>query len=249
VYVSGLFWGTASFDAASITATTAEATFLAKYDYNGTLIWLKKFGGAFNNQITTDTFGNCFLASMFYSNNGSFQLGQASIVGIGNPEFYIAKIDPSGNVSGSIFTNAQDLFYYNFMTDIVVDNNGGCYTNGYFMGNSIFDSINLINYDDGSNNILYTKSHFNSPVTGGLEDQMGNQLIEIYPNPSNGIVNIDMQEDNYTVKVFDQTGKCILAQNSFMPHLEINMSSFSTGVYFVKITGNLKEYFGKIIKE
>jgi hypothetical protein len=78
---------------------------------------------------------------------------------------------------------------------------------------------------------------------------MGNQLIEIYPNPSNGIVNIDMQEDNYTVKVFDQTGKCILAQNSFMPHLEINMSSFSTGVYFVKITGNLKEYFGKIIKE
>ncbi|NOQ28469.1 MAG: T9SS type A sorting domain-containing protein, partial [Bacteroidales bacterium] len=77
-------------------------------------------------------------------------------------------------------------------------------------------------------------------------------VIKLYPNPTSGTINIDLTENNEQIEIsiFDVTGKILL-------HKEINSneSSFAveisgeSGVYFIKLSSNLKSKTYKIIKE
>jgi len=78
-----------------------------------------------------------------------------------------------------------------------------------------------------------------------------NPMIKIYPNPSDGVIFVDFAvEGEKTVCVFNQLGTMIYnidIQND-NSRLQSFLSGLKSGVYFVTITSNEKNYSTKIIK-
>lgn len=64
--------------------------------------------------------------------------------------------------------------------------------------------------------------------------------IILYPNPTNSVINIDLEDysGSITVKVYDFTGKLLQASNEYT----ISLKSYAKGIYFLKVAyGNLIE--------
>ena len=67
------------------------------------------------------------------------------------------------------------------------------------------------------------------------------QKIKIYPNPSTGLVNIQLQEDNGEVEliVMDTKGSNIITQNiDHVQTYQLNLSDFAEGVYYLMISND-----------
>jgi hypothetical protein len=74
----------------------------------------------------------------------------------------------------------------------------------------------------------------NSISQGGLQ-------YNIFPNPTSGILNIDLEninERNSKIQITNVMGQIIISENINSKHLSFNMQNFSAGIYFVKIIEN-----------
>lgn len=78
------------------------------------------------------------------------------------------------------------------------------------------------------------------------------ELIKVYPNPSNGILNLRV--NNYsgelTIEMFDLNGRKVLSnvEGNFSVEKALNISSLQSGVYLIKLTGKDLSYTQKVIK-
>ncbi len=71
----------------------------------------------------------------------------------------------------------------------------------------------------------------------------------IYPNPANSFIDIETEFKNYSISVFDNMGKLILKEETNQNEIRIDISSFSTGIYFIQLQSNHKLVSKKFIKE
>jgi hypothetical protein len=59
----------------------------------------------------------------------------------------------------------------------------------------------------------------------------------LYPNPANDVVNIVSSNDIKTIEVINYVGQTIYKNNSVnLKITKLDVASFNSGVYFVKIT-------------
>jgi hypothetical protein len=81
--------------------------------------------------------------------------------------------------------------------------------------------------------------------------EVNQEHFRIYPNPSDGNVNIEFPELECRIKeisVLDVTGKVILLKNNTMEGIySFDLSKQPSGVYFVRIREEGKVYFRKVI--
>jgi len=82
----------------------------------------------------------------------------------------------------------------------------------------------------------------------GLND-LSDAGISIYPNPTDGVVNIDFSEiiDMWKVTITDISGKQMLEITELFKQNRIDLTQYSKGVYFIKIKTNHKVYVEKIV--
>ncbi|WP_309642659.1 T9SS-dependent M36 family metallopeptidase [Flavobacterium sp.] len=77
-------------------------------------------------------------------------------------------------------------------------------------------------------------------------------MIRVYPNPSNSIVNVRVNKfvGKLAIQLIDINGRVILNQvdDNFNIEKAINISNLQSGIYIVKITGNDLNYSQKLIK-
>jgi hypothetical protein len=89
--------------------------------------------------------------------------------------------------------------------------------------------------------------------TLGVDDFTSLNTISIAPNPSNGIFNItkNIQTSISKVTVFDINGKVLKVIDSelSLDSIQMNLSDFSKGVYFVEISNDFDKVVRKIIIE
>jgi hypothetical protein len=70
----------------------------------------------------------------------------------------------------------------------------------------------------------------------GINDLSNNGLM-IYPNPANDLVNISATNDIKTIEILNYIGQTIYTNNNVnMKKVQLNVSTYKAGVYFVKIT-------------
>ncbi|PJB14206.1 MAG: hypothetical protein CO118_09800, partial [Flavobacteriales bacterium CG_4_9_14_3_um_filter_32_8] len=85
----------------------------------------------------------------------------------------------------------------------------------------------------------------------GIEQQLGEENnFTIFPNPSNGIFSIQNRTDSnnpQTIEIFNVVGEKIYSTTNNKSTNEINISTFSKGVYFVKLTDGEKVRTEKIV--
>jgi len=96
----------------------------------------------------------------------------------------------------------------------------------------------------GSPNVNFTtECTDNIPV-----DSKENRTIEIYPNPSDYIITIEMENlINATIEIYNVSGKLVLSKELNSKVEKINISDFSKGIYIVKVMQNRSLNVKKVI--
>jgi photosystem II stability/assembly factor-like uncharacterized protein len=96
------------------------------------------------------------------------------------------------------------------------------------------------NYDAGTaiNSILY----FHDPTAGVTLNSVNGNDVNVYPNPSNGLVHFSVNGPNksdISIKVFDMVGKVVFNENMNVNDLNstsFDFTNYAKGMYMVQIT-------------
>ena len=83
-----------------------------------------------------------------------------------------------------------------------------------------------------------------------LADTEENTLnnISIYPNPNNGLFNINLPEENCEIVIFNNLGQTVFCQQA-KGMTQFNLESLSNGVYFVKVKSDKTINTMKFVKD
>jgi hypothetical protein len=78
--------------------------------------------------------------------------------------------------------------------------------------------------------------------------------LAVYPNPSNGIISIDLPEEadgRFDLRIIDNTGRLVYSENMIESnHMKlIDLESLTSGIYMVRIIGYNQLFTSKFIKE
>lgn len=140
-YVTGVFRGEASFDGVTLTSNGTNDTFVAKYDPDGSLVWVKQAGGTFEYMagpaISVDNSGNCYVTSKFADD---YTFDGVTLTSQGGNDIFVAKYNSNGSLvwvkqAGGL---SNDAGY-----GISVDGYGNSYVTGTFQEDASFDGITL----------------------------------------------------------------------------------------------------------
>ncbi len=170
----------------------------------------------------------------------------------------LVTVDLQNNgLSGSL-----DLSNYSALTTIKVNGNS---LTGLNVKNGNNANVPTANFDARNNNLTnivvdnvsYANSNwtnidsgvtFTTDATLGLDDNLLATKINIFPNPTNGVLNISVPSgyavDN--ISVFDVTGKRVKYTNAFVKSLDL--SNLSKGFYILKIKTNKGLLSKKVLK-
>jgi hypothetical protein len=77
--------------------------------------------------------------------------------------------------------------------------------------------------------------------TVGLDVANIQESVDVYPNPSNGLVTIDLKgalAQNATIEVYNSLGQNVINQTYTQASgkFEINLTDYAKGVYSIKLT-------------
>jgi gliding motility-associated-like protein len=141
-YAAGIFSNTATFQSARLVSQGGRDTFLAKFNPQGQLLWLRQLGGAGEEQVATlaiDALGNVILLGQFSSGQtplaplsmtiGPFTLQAATPKG----ELFFAKYDAQGTALWARQSTSPDGLYG---LDMALNSGGDIYLSAMLAGPS-----------------------------------------------------------------------------------------------------------------
>jgi len=251
VYVSGDFRGTIDLDTdsgiISLTSNGETDIFIQKFDFSGNFLWVRQMGGVgyeSGNSITIDTENNVYITGYFSDivdfNPGA---GTANLIAVGSNDIFIQKLDSEGNF---IWVGQMGGDSMNRGQSITTDPSGNVYATGYFFGTVDFDpgSETVDISSVGKEDIFVQKF---KPVLVGINENSLFDKVIIYPNPTQGIVNINFgQLKDVSITITNIDGKVIHQKsqlNAGNYSFEIHVSK---GLYFIEIISNEKRRVFKL---
>ena len=83
-----------------------------------------------------------------------------------------------------------------------------------------------------------------NPPTGLLNNK--ENKLNVFPNPSNGLLNISSNHEITSLTIYDVLGKKVFSQNTNNLNLRLNIEHFINGVYFLKL--NFKDATSTTLK-
>jgi hypothetical protein len=108
-------------------------------------------------------------------------------------------------------------------------------------------SLNYYWVEIGDGNGCITKSYFNNPNFVANIPNVEQSNVEIFPNPTEGILNIKTDLDSYDFEIINLDGQKVMSGSGdhslILPLIEI-----PTGIYFMSIKSKGYQYNQKIIK-
>ena len=82
---------------------------------------------------------------------------------------------------------------------------------------------------------------FTACLLTDVTPKVADNSISVYPNPSSGrfevAINTPDNDNEFEIKIFDSVGKLVSKLKTRKKSNEIDLSTFSEGVYFVMISG------------
>jgi len=259
IFTAGIFSGTVDFDPTPTVRnlsgpTYGDDNFISKLDGSGNYVWVKQLEGNIRDvaSLALDAAGNVYSTGRFFSQYSASVFSQTDFdpgVGIFNlsvnhrfgDDTYILKLDASGS-----FVWVKQIGGVPSLTagpdtigkSIVVDGSGNIYTIGTF-GSSInelgdFDpnaGVALLTPTGGSTDMFVHKM---SQTTLGLSKNSNDSNISVYPNPSSGIFNIEINENLIGSKaiIYNLLGQKI---KDFKLNSTTTNQNLNKGIYLLEI--------------
>jgi hypothetical protein len=117
-------------------------------------------------------------------------------------------------------------------------------------------NVKVLDLDLRNDNRVYAATYgrgiFSGTFTATLseKDTVLNKGVKVYPNPSNGLLNIAIE--NYvgevTINVLDMNGRSVFSKTGdYLTSNTMNLSGFQKGIYVLNIIGDNLSYSEKII--
>ncbi|MEZ5047624.1 MAG: T9SS type A sorting domain-containing protein [Chitinophagaceae bacterium] len=86
-----------------------------------------------------------------------------------------------------------------------------------------------------------------------VESIYADNILNLYPNPTNTHLNIDFKKpihsDNVFVEIYTLNGQIVKRASLNSSKMQINVNDLGAGMYFIKIKGDSETYISKFIKE
>jgi Secretion system C-terminal sorting domain/Ig-like domain CHU_C associated/Purple acid Phosphatase, N-terminal domain len=139
---------------------------------------------------------------------------------------------------------------------------GGTYSGAGVTGTTFDPTVSGL----GSQTITYTFTDVNGctntstdvffvDICTGIENPFSDASLMVFPNPTEGVFNLSIGNadfSNLTIQVVTMEGKVIFNENETEVHGQflktIDLSSYSLGVYFLKVTADGHTYQAKVVK-
>lgn len=140
IYIAGIFDSVALFDNILLTSNGKKDAFIAKYNPNGDILWVRKAGGLDEDKafaIAVDDLGGVYFSGAF---KAFAAFGNKVIVSKGNDDIFITKFDTEGNF---VWANRAGGNQEDMALGIAVDAENGCYITGSFMNTADFGTRTL----------------------------------------------------------------------------------------------------------
>ena len=184
VFVAGSFSSdTVTFDTVTIAIPNNKSSaFLAKYNFNGQLAWVRTYGKELFNEATgvaTDNSGNVYITGDFEDLTISF--GTYSLINNGQVDAFLVKLNTNGTVLWA--KNGGNLLY-DYGKSVTTDASGNVYMTGEFNSDEItFGAYTLQNYAQASStNDIFVAKFASDGTTqwaksfGGSSDEYVNSI-------------------------------------------------------------------------
>jgi hypothetical protein len=202
IYVTGFFSGTMTVDGVTVTSAGLFDIFLAKYNSDGTLVWLKRAGGTgadIAHGITVDSAGNIAIVGEF-QNTANFDGN--SIVALGLGDAFIAKYDSDGN-NVWVHRGGGTIGYQTDRANaIAADGSNSFYVTGEFTGTATFDNLSVTSTGPNASDVFLANYNSNGVIQwlhhgGGVHadigysvgvDQGGNSYVSGFADSGLGVV-------------------------------------------------------------
>ena len=224
-------------------------------------IWITTNVGKLYHSSDGGQFWNISLSKMGYIDNLFFLNSQKGFVLYGNG---LLEMTTDGGENWEEITTLPD-FYAAYSNIDFVNENEGWIINGYRQyyttdGGYTWTKIVQASYMSGlfflddshgwiyGSNSFFLKYH-KAPVS--IAENPLIKDIQIFPNPSDDFVNIQINENNYhTINIYTMDGKIIQTQ----PIIEneeslLDITSFSKGIYLFEFIGENKTEIVKVFKK
>ncbi|WP_417603509.1 T9SS type A sorting domain-containing protein [Owenweeksia hongkongensis] len=234
--------------------------FLARFNKsNGELITMERtntpFGGAsYGNAIAAGPQNTYYLGGNF---SMSMFLGQDTLYKVGSQRsFFLTKYEcdvpeASISVSGINATNTINLTYTGDPADSVK----------WYLGDGTQvwgDSIQHSYAAKGKYRVC-AMAYFDCTEVTVCDSLVAGEIslteeslaeVAIYPNPTNGVLNLENLPKHSFVKLYNLNGKLLLQEAFNDEKASLDLSQFSKGVYLLELQNNRGESgFRKIVKE
>jgi hypothetical protein len=84
--------------------------------------------------------------------------------------------------------------------------------------------------------------------TVGLKQLSNNNNLNIFPNPTNGIITISGLNEKSTIVIYDAIGQEVIKSVNTDATISINLEKEKSGIYMIKISSNNNDVIKKVIK-
>lgn len=224
------------------------------YYYNsaGSNIWQKKVGP--NALLTSDNLGNLYCYGTFRNPFG-IKHGNLtdSVINRDTSEIYMIKLNHQGDFTWvKLIGSLPGHYASEFANDLFVDDKQNIYASGRFAGNPDFnpgtDSLFAGNTSNSSMTRTFLLKLDASLNPTGFQRPVQMAGIKIYPNPGNGIVNLelDTELEKLSAVLFNLQGKRIKEFQLNSVSNQLDITECPSGVYFLSISD--KTGFKKTVK-
>jgi len=238
IYMVGTFSSETTFGDITLTASNGGASFVAKTDSSGNVLWAKQFSNCNARGITTDNLGNVYVAGNFL---GTVTFDSFTLNSGNSPDVFVLKQDASGNVLWVTHfggTNISDV------QSIVADSQGSAYTIGYFYENITLGNITISSEQQ-------TRSYFIAK-----QDTSGNVLWAKKIGQTDFIsvekITIDTSDNIYVLGDFDGTidfdGTTFIASEGYQDFFLVKLNSLGQTIWgkqFEVTTSYLSDYYAE----
>jgi hypothetical protein len=167
-----------------------------------------------------------------------------------HPDPVILRLDKHTGAVNGLHDIVAGAGVTNEFRAIAVDSDGNYIAGGHFFGILENPAGDNTYYSMGKTDLLLAKLAASQCGSGGLavSDQTHhNTLVSLYPNPTNGGLNIQTTLDINRVEIYNSLGQRITSRRFSQT---IDLAAIPSGVYVVRLTdSNGKAYTQKVVKQ